>query len=170
VGELLLIGKLAAASGIKGELKLYHYSGDRENLKGLSELYVENVSYKAELIRFASKVAIIRLDGVETRNDAELLVGREVYIEADSLPPLPDDSFYVRDLIGMDVYDFGGRGIGEFVGVVKDIIDNPAHDILLITDVNDKEYMLPLVDAFVLDIDEERRIIKANIPDGLRVL
>jgi 16S rRNA processing protein RimM len=93
VSELLLIGKLAAASGIKGELKLYHYSGDRENLTGLSELYVENIPYKAELIRFASKVAIIRLAGVETRNDAESLVGREVYVEADTLPPLAEDSF-----------------------------------------------------------------------------
>jgi hypothetical protein len=58
---------------------------------------------------------------------------------------------------------------GAFAGVVKDVIDNPAHDILLITDTNGKEYMLPFVDAFVLDVDMEQRVVNVNIPIGLRI-
>jgi 16S rRNA processing protein RimM len=182
VADRILIGKVSGASGIKGEIKLFHYSGERERIAGIGELYLsrrhgeatqgakaqgeETGLQRAEILsmRYTGKTPILRVKGIETREAAEALIGAEVYAHRDSLAPLGTDSYYVEELIGFGVRDESGERIGTVAG----ILDNPAHDILRIEPTDGgKEILLPMVDSFVASVDERARKITVRLPEGI---
>jgi 16S rRNA processing protein RimM len=80
--------------------------------------------------------------------------GAELAVPRDELPALPDDSYYVADLIGMDVVDEGGAP----VGVVADVLPGPANDVLEL----DSGLLLPLVEDCVRAVDPDARRILLN--------
>ena len=165
------IGKISAAFGIKGELKLLHYSGEHERIENLEELFLvineKETIYPISSIRISSKGPIIKLVGVDDRNAAELLVNAQVFVDEDSLAPLDDDSYYINDIIGLKVVSREGNTIGE----VSDFIDNPANPVIQIEATDgENDFLLPFVDNFVIDIDLEKREMKIVIPDNLRTI
>ena len=187
--EKILIGKISGVSGIRGEIKLFHFSGERERIAGIKVLYlhfsdgkVPGTAYGAEAagtvsdgnffrydvtsMHYNGKIPIIKLDGIDSRDAAEQMIGCEVFAEPESLVPLSEGSYYISDLIGMHVI---GADSSE-IGTVKDVISNPAHDILVIAhnlDGEKSEVLLPLVDIFIVSIDAEKRIITVNLPEGI---
>jgi 16S rRNA processing protein RimM len=78
------------------------------------------------------------------------------------LPETVDEEFYLIDLIGFNVVDQTGQQVGK----VSDIMENPANDILIISD-GDKEHLIPLVDDFVTLFDFEKKQVTINLIDGL---
>jgi 16S rRNA processing protein RimM len=115
---------------------------------------------------------VLRVEGVETREAAEALVGADVYADRDALAPLDEGSFYVEDIIGYEVREEGAGAVAAedagLVGAVAGVIDNPAHDILRIAPKGGgKELLLPMVDEFVLAVDGATRTVTVRLPDGL---
>jgi 16S rRNA processing protein RimM len=80
--------------------------------------------------------------------------GAELAVRRESLPPLPEDSYYVADLIGMEVVDSTGAGAGS----VRDVLPGPANDVLEL----DSGQLLPLVDECVREVDLVARRIHLN--------
>ncbi|MDR1292878.1 MAG: ribosome maturation factor RimM [Clostridiales Family XIII bacterium] len=175
--DKILIGKIFGAAGVKGEIKLFHYSGERERIAGIRELFFHQdgvggeagkeagfIRKKVLSMRYAGKTPILLVEGVHTRDEAESLCGAEVYAETDALAPLGDGGYYVDELTGFAVADESG----ERIGVVSGVLDNPAHDILRISPGRGGgELLLPMVDVFVLAVDTARREIRVRLPDGL---
>jgi 16S rRNA processing protein RimM len=172
--DLIKIGKISGASGIRGEIKLFHDSGERERIAGIDELFLSRNGRGAEggvpqrvkilSMRYAGKTPILSVRGIETREGAESLIGAVVYVRKDALAPLDEDSYYVEDLAGLAVVDEGGGLIGEVAGT----IDNPAHDILrIVPDGGDEEILLPMVDEFVLSASIGEGRIVVRLPDGI---
>ncbi|MDR2156885.1 MAG: ribosome maturation factor RimM [Clostridiales Family XIII bacterium] len=164
--EKIHIGRIAGVFGLKGELKLFHCSGERERISGIKELFLRSGAderrAEVESLRYSGKIPIVKLAGTDDRNAAERLVGFDVFALSDSLSPLQDGQYYVTDLIGLRVEDEQRGDVGRVIGV----IDNPAHDILRVA--NEKgEWLLPLVDVFVSGIDTESGRIGVNVPNGL---
>jgi 16S rRNA processing protein RimM len=172
IDEFIEIGKVSGAAGVKGEIKLYHYSGERERLAGIRELFFKSENgmeaYPVDSIRYAGngKTPIIKSARVTDRNAAEALIGRPAFVRADDLTPLDADSYYTRDFTGVEVCSADGA----LVGTVKEIVDNPAHDILLV-EHEGGSFMLPLVDVFILSIEsgsDGRPVrIVAELPAGI---
>ena len=163
--DKLHIGRIAGASGIKGEVKLYHYSGNSERLLVLTSLYLVvneiEKEYFIENFRIQKTTPIIKFKEISDRNAAESLVGAEVFADKELLTPTGEDEFFVDDLIGLAVIQNG-----EKIGVVKNIIDNPAHGIVEIAS-QDGQVLLPLVDQFIKEINIEKSEIVVEFPEGL---
>jgi 16S rRNA processing protein RimM len=165
----ILIGRIAGAVGIKGEIRLFHYSGERERIEGIEELYLlvggKLEKRKILSMRYKGRIPILELSGVSDRNTAEALLNTEVYIEKEALNPLEEDSIYVEELTGMSVIDLSGNKIGTVAG----ILDNPAHDILKInrSESGFVEILLPMIDVFIRDIDRVSGTITVTPPEGL---
>jgi 16S rRNA processing protein RimM len=166
------IGKITGASGVKGEIKLFHDSGERERIAGIEELFFRAgqgagagslVRRKVLAMRYRGKTPILLVEGIGTRSAAEALVGAEVYAERQALRPLDEDSYYVEAIVGCAVVRESGERIGEVTGV----LDNPAHDILRIAREDGEELLLPMIDRFVLSIDTEAKVVTVRPPDGL---
>ena len=101
----ILIGKIVAAQGLKGEVRVQTYTA---NSADLQKLKIESGNLKFKFVRDAGRdVAIMKVDGINDRNAAEDLRGTELFVNRDALPPLPAGEFYHTDLIGMDVIGFG---------------------------------------------------------------
>lgn len=170
--ELVNIGRVGAAVGLRGEVRVILYADDSENLKEGKVLLLNNESTSIETkcmgVRYQGAkgnggVPVIRMESIQDRNTAETLRGMELYIKADELEPLPEGQHYVRDLIGYAVYD---RAADAVIGTLRDVIQNTAQSVLDIEGADGKQIMVPAVDAFLKLIDDERRVIELDLIPG----
>jgi 16S rRNA processing protein RimM len=164
--EQIAIGKIVAAVGLRGEVKVYPYSDNAERFAPGAELFADDRPVRIEGARFVKNVPILKFDGVEDRTGAESLRGLSLFINARALRPLPEGEWYVRDLIGCAVYDETERRLG----VVLDVRQNGAQDLYEIAASDGRTFLLPAVEAFVLRVDVSAKCITARVPDGLLAL
>lgn len=177
LGNYVVVGKITKAHGIKGEVKIFPYSGWPDDFDFYQDLVLSsglaheeaqrlegNVGkiYAIEQSRSQGKVAIVQLEGVTSRNDAESLRGLNVLIAKDKLPPLEPGEYYWHDLEGMQVVTDDGRKIGK----VASLMATGAHDILVVRDKG-KEYLIPVKKEFVANIDKDAESIVIMPPPGL---
>ena len=127
-----------------------------EQKKGFTPYEIQNVRYKKNIV-------ILKLRGVDDRNAAEALKERDIYITEADLPELPDDTFYVRDLIGCEVRD---EKNGSVIGKIQDVLQGAAQDVYVITLLSGKETMIPAVAEFVKKVDMAQRIVTVALIPG----
>ncbi|HOY47302.1 MAG TPA: ribosome maturation factor RimM [Alphaproteobacteria bacterium] len=117
----ILVGKIVAPQGLRGEVRVQTFTSDPSDLKNLK---IENMNL--QFIRsVGTDVAICKIYGINDRNDAEKLRGTELFIDRQSLPELPQGEYYQTDLIGMTV-----MVSGKEIGKVSSIQNFGAGDIL----------------------------------------
>ena len=146
--DLVCVGRVGRPHGVDGAFVVEQASTDPERFAVGAELLVDGELATVELFRrVGGRKVAIRLDRSVPR-------GAQLTILRGALPPLPEDAFYVSDLVGMDVIDENGHR----VGIVRDVLPGPANDALEL----DTGYLLPLVDACVRDVDLAGRRILLN--------
>lgn len=166
MNDLVLMGRVSGAHGIKGELKIRPYSGEPEGLLGCSRLLLavgenaEPKAWKVEQSRAHKGWALVKLEGCSDRSCAELLQRADVYIHEDDLPKLEEGEFYLRDLEGKTVKTEDG----QIVGVITGLLTGGVQDILQVEN-NGQEHLIPLVPEFVVRVDEDALIMA--LPSGL---
>lgn len=103
--------------------------------------------------------AHIKIEGINNRDAAVEIAGKELYLPLSELPQLPDDKYYLHDLVGMEVHDSTHGTIGK-VEKVLDYSQNPL--IQIFREYN--EVLIPLNDQFLDRVDKKTRIIHVHIP------
>lgn len=164
--EKIKIGKIVNAVALRGEVKVYSYSDRKERYEALKEILVEQkgfTPYEIQNVRYQKNIVILKLRGVDDRNAAEALKERDIYITEADLPELPDDTFYVRDLIGCEVRD---EKNGSVIGKIQDVLQGAAQDVYVITLLSGKETMIPAVAEFVKKVDMAQRIVTVALIPG----
>lgn len=124
----ILVGKIVAPQGIRGEVRIQTYTQNPEDFKILkvhSEKLTDGTFHFVRRLNPTSSVVIAKIDGVADRNSAEMLRGIELFINRDELPELKDGEYYQADLIGVRVIRDG-----VLLGVVDNIQNYGAGDIL----------------------------------------
>ena len=162
------IGKIVTAVGIKGEVKFYSFSDDPLKLAEIEYIYVgkNKTKYDVEKVRSPKgNTAALKLIGIDTRNDAELLKDKLCYIDECMLADLDEGEYYIKDLIGLEVFDAKDNSL---VGVLDDVIQNTAQDIYLIKTEEGSEILVPAVKEFIKDIDVVAGRICINFIEGMR--
>jgi 16S rRNA processing protein RimM len=161
---LLLVGRVARAHGIRGQVIVNPETDFMEDRFRIGQVLLVGPpdrarEYEIRESRFQQGRPIVRFDGIETMNDAEALAGADLWLREKELEPLPAGIYYRHDLIGCDVVDTHGARIGR-VTAVEGSLDR-SH---LVVD----EYMLiPLVDGICTAVDIGARRVTVNPPDGL---
>jgi 16S rRNA processing protein RimM len=161
--ELIAFGTLGRPHGLKGELPLRPFNADGADLAEASLPLAVEVK-KGALSRTLSLVAVrpaadhllVRLEGVDSREEAAALTNSEVWLPRDCLPPPEDDEVYVEDLIGCEVADLAG----QVRGTVKGTFWNGAQDVLMVQTPDGGELLVPAVPEFIHAVDlEARRVV-----------
>ncbi len=164
--EFLLLGKVAKAQGLRGELKLFLYSGQPENIAGYSELILVSktgvISSPLAILksRVQGKAVIVQLASIENRTQAERVEGQGVLLARKHLPTIGEDEYYWYQYQGKIVVDLAGNIIGQ----VQHLFNNGAQDILVIK-AGGEEVLLPVTKGIVVGESEEKLIV--NPPPGL---
>lgn len=160
--EKIKIGRIVNAVALRGEVKVYNYSGYRERYEELDRIIVDSKEYDIERVRYQQQMVILKLSGVNDRNGAEALKNKDVFITEEDLCELPEDTFYIRDLIGMKVVDQSGE-----IGKIKDVLQPSAQDVYVIRTLSDKEIMIPAVKEFVKEVNLEEGYVRVELIDGM---
>lgn len=145
----ILVGKIVAPQGIRGEVRVQTYTQTPSDLKTLKVHGNKLADGAFHFVRAvpSSSVIIARIDGVNDRNAAELLRNTELFVNRKDLPELKSGEYYQTDLIGMRVVRDGIT-----IGFVDNIQNYGGGDILEL----DTGEMISFVGA---SVDVERKII-----------
>ena len=118
--QKLLMGRIGAAHGIKGEVRIQSYTADPLALTDYGPLSTNRpgLSIEIETARTTTNVLVARIKGVRDRSAAEKLNGIELFIDRDLLPPIEDeDDYYHADLVGLSARLEDGSVLGEVIAV-----------------------------------------------------
>ena len=169
------IGKITGPHGVRGEVKILSYAEDPSRFKKIREIGLvatgegkdagSYAEYTIEHARISGGMVVVKLEGVDDRNAAELLRNREVFMDRSDLEELKPGEHYIRDLIGMDVVD---DETGDKIGVLGDVLTDRPQDIYVIAADDGSEFMLPAVPEFVRKIDDDSRVIRVRLIEGIR--
>ncbi len=162
--EPLKIGKITAAVGIRGEVRVYPYVDALQAFGELENVRIGTADYPVKSARVNKGMAIVKFGGVDDRNTAERLRGLEIHLCEESNWRLPEDTYLVRELIGLRVV----TQEDVYVGVVVDVIQNPGHDLYEIRDEYGKSFLLPAVKEFVLNIDIPASSMTVQLIEGMK--
>ncbi|MGH1469201.1 MAG: ribosome maturation factor RimM [Bdellovibrionales bacterium] len=160
--ELIKIGFISKAHGIKGEVFLKIFDKEDSYLTKKTELFIKEQAYSIEQLRRANEGLIIKLSGVSTRNDSELFRGAEVSVAADIFKETSDGKRYLNQLKGFEVYLDG-----ELKGTVCGFSETAAHDLLRVELPSGGEVEIPYVEVFIAEVKEAEKLIAVNCPEEL---
>jgi 16S rRNA processing protein RimM len=166
--DLILIGKVVGAHGLRGAVKIYSYAesedlyAQQERLILIGSDGVRN-SYDIAGIKAHKQNIRLTLKGVDSRDQAEALRGWGVYIPKSGLPPLEEGTYYWIDLIGLAVF----TTTGEYLGRLTDIIPTGANDVYVVTRGGGAEILIPAIASVVMAIDLQAGRIEVTLPEGL---
>ena len=109
-------------------------------------------------VRRAADGFLVRLEGIASREEAARLTGQALRLPREALPPLGSDEFYVEDLLGCSVEN----AEGAVLGVVRGLFWNGAHDVMVISEGEGGERLLPVVPEFIVAVDHSKRRVVVN--------
>lgn len=160
--EVTIIGKIINTHGIKGELKIYPYTDVLDRFKDLKYILLgKNLEYREiSSARIDNRFAYIKIKDLDNINEVIKYKEYNIYVYDKDRAKLEDGRFYVSDLLGREVYNSNN----EYIGVLVDVMDNPANDIFVVENKDDR-YLIPVVDAFIKKID---KVIIADIIEGMK--
>lgn len=161
----LAIGQLRRPHGVRGEMQMALYTDFPERLQVGKQVFLgeRHAPVRIRSLRMHRTVMLIAFEEYPDRTAAEVLRNQVVYIQSAALPELPEGEFYQHELLGMQVETDQGRRLG----VIEEILETGANDVLLIRGDGQEEYLLPFIDDVVLEIDMENDTMLVHILPGL---
>ena len=165
--EYFEIGQIVNTFGIKGFVKVKPFTDDLERFEELKSVFVvkskELIEKQIEEVKYHKNLVLIKFKGIEDLNMAEKLKGCYIKINRKDARKLPEDTYFIADLIGANVYDEDGNLLGK----VDDIYNNKVHDIYVIKDDLGKQILLPSTKEVIKDIDIDNDKIVVHLINGL---
>lgn len=162
--DYIKVGKIVNTHGIKGCLKCISLTDDLERFEDLEYIYTEkdDVKRKIKDVWFAKGMAYLTLENIEDMTTAESFKNSYISILEDQLRDLPEDSYYLFDLEGIEVYTTEG----EFIGKITDIYQTGANDVYEVKNKN-KSFLIPAVKDFVKEVNIKDKKMVINAVEGL---
>ncbi|MDE5569667.1 MAG: ribosome maturation factor RimM [Ruminococcus sp.] len=161
--EYLEAGKIVTTHGIKGEVKIMPYTDTPELLcefdrlftgKNHDEIYIEKS-------RVSKNMVIAKIKGIDTPENAEKLRNKILFMHRDDLE-LDEDTYFIQDLIGMEVRDAETNFI---YGKIADVMQTGANDVYVIQ--SEREYLVPAIPDVVISTDINNNIMLIKPLEGL---
>jgi 16S rRNA processing protein RimM len=158
--NLILMGKIAATHGIKGQLRVVPYSGMADNLLLCKSLFVRDAKgglaqYEVASATVHGKKLLVTLHGFSGINQVLHFVGSEVLLYKEQLSEPEEGEYYWNDLIGMKVVTTDGIDLG----ILESIIETGSNDVYVAVS-NGREYLIPaLADTVSIDVHAKRMTV-----------
>lgn len=165
--ELLKVGVITSAHGVRGEVKVFPTTDDAGRFKKLKEVLLdtgkEKIALEIEGVKFFKQMAILKFKGIDTMNDAEKYRQRELYVTRANAVRLSRDEYFIADLIGLKVYDEQD----EELGTLQDVLVTGANDVYSVAMKDGRELLLPAIKDCILEVDVEQGRMKVHVLEGL---
>jgi len=165
--SLILMGKVAATHGIRGQLRVISYSGLTESFLSAGAFIFKDASGRFQqqdvaAVSVHGKKLLVSLKGFSNINEVLSFVGNEVFLYRDQLPAPEEDEYYWHDLVGMKVVTTDNR----LLGILESIIETGSNDVYVVAS-DDKEYLIPALADVVVSVDTKAKIMTVAPAEGL---
>lgn len=141
------MGRVAGAYGVRGWVKVAPGGGVLETLAGVREWWIGGRAYLVAEAKVHGATVVAKLEGLETRGEAQRLKGEEVSVRRDSLPQPGEGHYYLDDLVGLEVVNEQGVRLG----IVKRLFSNGAQDVMEVT--GERTHLMPWIPSVVKQVD-----------------
>jgi 16S rRNA processing protein RimM len=160
----IVIGKIIAPHGVRGEFRLMPLTENPERYLEMKTLLLENgKEFTVTSARFHKNMVLIKTEEITSMDEVELLRGQNVVVNTEDLPPLEQGRFYVADLIGFAVVTLENEDVGK----LSDVITTGSNDVFVVKSAVGKEIMIPAIDTHIKEIDTKSRTIKVVLPQWI---
>ncbi|GAA0122115.1 MAG: 16S rRNA processing protein RimM [Clostridium argentinense] len=151
--EFMSIGQITKPHGVRGEVKVFSLTDSLEEFTTLKKVYIDGVEKKITSCKLQSDRAILKIEGIDSMDEAEKYRNKYLKIHREDAKELPEDSYYVADLIDCKVFDTEG----EELGTVYDVIETGSNDVYWVK--GKKEVLIPALKEIVVKVDIENNEI-----------
>lgn len=168
--QYLILGEILRPHGVRGELRMRVFTDYPERIAEKPQLILaeDEEGKKARTLRLQSvrmhqNYALLKFEGIDDRDAADLLRELLVLVEIDDAVPLEEGEFYLFQVIGLHVV----TDDGESLGTVKEVMETGANDVYVIETEHYGEVLLPAIPSIILNTDVEAGVVTVHIMDGL---
>ena len=168
--EAVVLGNIGAVYGIKGWVRINAFTDEQEGIFDYRPWLIGRNGQWREIEvsqwRWHNKDLVAKLAGVDDRDAAQQYTGLDIAVPATELPELPEDEFYWRDLVGLDVVNSENYNMGK----VSHLLSTVANDVLVVkANSNDafgkRERLIPFIQSqYIVAVDEEAGRIMVDWP------
>jgi 16S rRNA processing protein RimM len=167
MNQFLELGQIVNTKGLKGEVKVNPFTESIDRFETLDTILIqikkENKEFKIEKVGYQKNQVILKLKGIDIVEEAEKLKNCYILISRDDVEPLPEGTYYIVDLIGLEVFTESG----EKLGIVDDIYNTGSNDIYVVKDELGKQKLLPGIDEVIKEVNLNDKKIIVNLIEGL---
>lgn len=165
--DCFYLGKIAKKFSFKGEVLVYLDTDEPEMYTELESMFVETNGHLVPFFIERSsihreKFLRTKFEDMESEEEADTIVGKDVYLPLTMLPTLEGNKFYYHEVVGFDAID---QRLGNF-GTVLRILDNGVQALFEVQK-DEAIILIPLIDDFIIEVNRENKSILFNTPEGL---
>ncbi len=165
--QLMEIGQIVNTYGIKGFLKVVPYTDDITRFEDLKSVYIEIKNslktFIIEDVKYSKNLVLLKLNGIDDINAAEIYKNCYLKIDRKDTVDLPEDSYFIIDLIGITVYTDSHKELGNIV----DVYSTGANDIYVVKNELGKQVLLPAIGEVIKDVDIKNKKMIVHLIEGL---
>lgn len=162
--DYIRVGKIVNTHGVKGCMKILPLTDEMERFEELLYVFTEKDNMKREIkdVWYRKNIVYLTLENIDDMTAAESFKDTYISIFENQLRELPQDSYYVFDLEGMEVYS----AEGEYLGNINEIYQTGANDVYEVVNSN-KSFLIPAVKDVVKEVDVKSKKMVINVLEGL---
>ena len=165
--EIVEIGKIKRAAGLKGRFLIASYLESPEILHGVERIRIERPDGRSSwhavgYVNWSKKSIALEVEGIGNREEAEALVGSRVGVPSDLLGDPPEGEFYWKDLLGMAVFSESG----ERLGTIERVFRTGSNDVFVCTG-GTREILLPAIEDVIREVDIPGKAMVVRLLEGL---
>lgn len=165
--EYLEIGQIVNTNGLKGLVTVNPFTDDITRFEDLETVYIlyhnELIKMTIEDVKYKKNQVLLKFKGIDTIEEAEKY--RECYIKIDrkDAVELPKDTYFIADLLGLEVFTSDNRLLGK----IDDVFQTGSNDVYVVKDEKGKQILLPAISDVVKKVDLENKKIIIELIEGL---
>ncbi len=156
--QFIEAGEIVSTHGVKGEVKVLPWVDGPDILCEFDRCRISGKEYKMESVRIQKTCNLVKLQGVDTMEEAQAMRGKTVELYREDID---DEVIFAAELMGMDVFCDG-----EKIGRITDVLDYPGNSVYVVK--GEYEYMIPAVSAFILSTDMDKNEMQVKLLEGMR--
>lgn len=147
--EHIIIGKILKSQGVKGQLKVLPITANPERFYDLIAVYTDDDKKRLDIaeVKVREGFVYLNFEGVTDKNEADLLKDKYLSIKKENAIVLPDNAWFISDLVGCIVVLDTGEELGELV----EVLQNGSADVYVVS--GKKKLMFPALNDLLLNVD-----------------
>jgi len=166
--DCFYLGKIAKKFSFKGEVLVYLDTDEPELYQNMESVFVDlnnnlipffieqSAMHKNDFLR-------VKFEDISSEDDADEIMGAEIYLPLKMLPKLEGNKFYFHEVIGFEIEDQRHGTVGKIVS----INDSAAQPLFEVLKDNVTEILIPMIDHFIVKVDRKNKKILMDLPEGL---